>query len=102
MAIPHLANPIQFVNSRYLTVEQDTDEEVGCCVKAICSFERGYRVEDPTFGIHDPTFTIMPIDTADIAQALAVYEERAQVQIYQDITPEGRVDVRLEVDVPTS
>lgn len=100
--IPHLAMPLQVVGSQWLYTEQDTDEEVAQCVRNICAFQRGFRVEDPTFGIEDPTFTTMPIDTADIAGALEEYEERASVAIYQEITPDGRVSVRLEVTVPTS
>jgi len=102
MAIPHLATPIRIVNARYLTVEQDTDEEVAGCVRNIVAFERGYRVEDPAFGIRDPTFTTMPVDTADIAEALEMYEERAQVKIYQEITTDGQATISLEVSVPTS
>jgi phage baseplate assembly protein W len=100
--IPHLAVPLQFANKNWVVVEQDTEEEVAQCVRNICAFERGYRVEDPDFGIVDPTFTTMPIDAGDIAQALEDYEERAQVDIFQEITPDGRVSIRLEVQVPTS
>ena len=100
--IPHLAMPLRVVNGRWVTVEQDSEDEVAHCVRNICAFERGYRVEDPSFGIADPTFTTLPIDTSDIAQALEEYEERARVRIFQEITPDGRASVRLEVDVPTS
>jgi phage baseplate assembly protein W len=100
--IPHLAVPLRYEYGQYVQVEQDTEEEVAQCVRNICAFERGYRVEDPDFGITDPTFQTMPIDTADIAQALDDYEERAEVEIFQEITPDGSVSVRLEVRVPTS
>lgn len=100
--IPHLAMPFQVINGQWVTVEQDTDDEVAHCVKNICAFERGYRIEDPDFGIDDPTFTVMPIDTEDIDSTLAVYEDRAQVDIYQEFTPAGDVNIRLEVTIPTS
>jgi hypothetical protein len=100
--ISHLAMPLQVINGRWVTVEQDTDEEVAHCVRNICAFERGFRIEDPNFGIADPTFNTMPINTADIANALEEYEDRAQVDIYQEFTPGGRVNVRLEVTIPTS
>jgi len=102
MAIPHLVAPLQVVGGRFLAVEQDTDEEVAVCVRNICAFEQGYRHEDPDFGIPDPTFRVMPIDTNAIAQALADYEDRAQVNITQELTPDGAVTLRLEVDVPAS
>jgi phage baseplate assembly protein W len=100
--IPHLAVPLRVTGGRWVVVEQDTEEEVAQCVRNVCAFERGYRVEDPDFGINDPAFTTMPIDTGDIAQALEDYEERAEVAIFQEITPDGQVAVRLEVSVPTS
>lgn len=100
--IPHLAVPLRVLNGQWAVVEQDTEEEVAQCVRNILAFERGYRVEDPDFGITDPTFQTMPIDTGDIAQALDDYEERAQVDIFQEITADGRVSIRLEVRVPTS
>lgn len=100
--IPHLAMPLQVVSGQWVTVEQDTDDEVAHCVKNICAFERGYRIEDPGFGIEDPTFTTMPIDTEDISNALEEYEDRAQVAIYQEFTPAGEANIRLEVTIPTS
>src|SRR5215469_17694926 len=100
--IPHLAVPLQVLNGQWVTVEQDTDEEVAHCVRNICAFERGFRIEDPDFGIADPTFTVMPIDTEDISRALAAYEDRAIVDIFQEFAPDGRVRVRMEVHIPTS
>jgi len=100
--IPHLAVPLQVINGAFVTVEQDTDDEVAQCVRNICAFERGYRIEDPDFGIADPTFTTMPIDTADISEALDAYEDRAMVSIYQEIAPDGSVNIRLEVNIATS
>lgn len=100
--IPHLAMPLRVQGTQWVVVEQDTEEEVAQCVANICAFERGYRIEDPDFGIVDPTFTIMPIDTTDIAAAVEEYEERAEVDIYQDISEDGRASIRLEVRVPTS
>lgn len=100
--VPHLAVPFQVINGQWVTVEQDTDDEVAQCVRNLCAFERGYRAEDPDFGIADPTFTTMPIDTEDIARALSVYEDRALIEIFQTISPDGSVEVRLEVTLPTS
>lgn len=100
--VPHLAVPFQVINGQWITVEQDTDDEVAQCVRNICAFERGFRIEDPDFGINDPTFTTMPIDTEDISSALDTYEDRAQVEIFQTFGPDGSVEVRLEVTLPTS
>lgn len=100
--IPHLAMPLQAVNGSWVLVEQDTEAEIAQCVRNICSFERGFRIEDPDFGIEDPTFTVMPIDTNDIVQAVEEYEQRAEVVVTQDVQPDGSVTVRLAVSVPTA
>lgn len=100
--VPHLAVPLRVQNGQWEYVEQDTEDEVAQCVRNICMFERGYRVEDPDFGIADPTFTIMPIDTSDISAAIEEYEDRAEVDIYQQISEDGRASIRLEVRIPTS
>jgi len=100
--IPHLSVPFQVISGQFVTVEQDTDDEAAQCVRNILAFERGFRVEDPDFGINDPTFTTMPIDTEDISRTLAVYEDRPVVDIFQEFLPDGTVHVRLEVRIPTS
>jgi phage baseplate assembly protein W len=100
--IPHLAIPLQTVGGAWGVVEQDTEAEVAQCVRNIVAFERGFRIEDPDFGIIDPTFTTMPIDTNDIVQAVAEYEQRAEIEVAQEVAPDGSVTVRLAVTVPSS
>jgi hypothetical protein len=100
--VPHLAMPLQVINGQWVTVEQDTDDEVAQCVGNICAFERGFRIEDPGFGIRDPTFTMMPIDTVDLEDTLIKYEDRAVVEIFQEFGPDGSVYLRLEVTLATS
>lgn len=100
--IPHLAMPLRLLGGQWVVVEQDTEDEVAQCVLNICAFERGSRIEDPDFGIADPTFQTMPIDTETITRAVEEYEERADVEIFQEISPDGRASVRLEVAIPTS
>jgi phage baseplate assembly protein W len=94
--------PLQVINGAWVLVEQDTEAEIAQCVRNICAFPRGFRMEDPDFGIDDPTFTVMPIDTDEIAQQVEQYEQRADIAVFQDTQPGGTVTVRLEVSVPTS
>jgi hypothetical protein len=104
-SIPHLAWPIRFTDTgQYVTVQQDTDDEVAQCVGVLVSYLRGFRIERPDFGIFDPTFNVQPIDTSDIGKACAIFEARADVDLeeYDDPNDRGKTTVRLRVTVPTS
>lgn len=80
--VPHIGLPISVIGDRtYATVQQDTNDEVACCVAAILGFPLGFREDDPDFGITDPTFATRPIDTEEIEQAVETYETRAQLRI---------------------
>lgn len=98
----HLAIPFRLVNGAYATHEQDTDSEAADCVRNILVFEKGDRVEDLDFGIEDPTFTTMPIDVDDIAQAISDYEPRVDAEIETEDLPDGTEKVGIYVTLPTS
>lgn len=100
--VPHLALPMRLVGGSYVTRQQDTDAEAADCVKAILSFQINSRDEDPDFGIADPTFQTQPIDTDEIARAIAEYEPRVDVQIETRDQPDGTTTVSVAVTVPTS
>ena len=96
-AIPHLAWPITFANARYATNDQDTDAEVIAAVAVIVSFEKGYRAEDPAFGITDPTFSLSPVDTDDIISTVTEYEPRAEINVSVDEREPTGDSVHIEV-----
>lgn len=103
--IPHIALPIQIVNGAYVTNQQDTDAEAAACVAAILSFEIGSREEAPDFGITDPSFSAVPIDTDDIEAACEAYEPRATLTITQapyDPRRPLETSVQIAVTVETS
>lgn len=75
--IPHFALPFRFVNGAAVVFEQDTTDEILSCVLAIMLCPLGYRVELPTFGITDPTFTQMPVNTAELELVLDTWEPRS-------------------------
>lgn len=101
-SIPHLALPIRYENGLFITNEQDSDKEAVDCVKAILSFEVGSRIEDPEFGIADPTFETQPIDTQDIAQAISDYEPRVDATIETIDQADGTTTVNVRVTLPAS
>jgi phage baseplate assembly protein W len=100
--IPHLALPIRYESGAFVTNEQDTDAEAADCVKAILSFGRYTRFDDPDFGIPDPTFETQPIDTDAIAEAITTYEPRVDAVIETEDKTDGTTTVRVSVTLPTS
>jgi phage baseplate assembly protein W len=100
--IPHLAFPIRFAAGYYVTDDQDTNSEVTTAVRNICAFERGTRIERPDFGISDPTLEVMPIDVDDIANAIAMWEPRAEAEIETIIDLNGVETVNVKVGMPDS
>lgn len=99
---PHLALPLRLVGDHYATRDQDSDAEVADAVQIIVSFERGERVEDPDFGIDDPTFETQPIDTQQIEMAIQEYEPRAIADVSTKDLPDGSTTVSIRVTQPTS
>lgn len=86
--IPKLAVPLRFAGSGLATVEQDSADERAACVYAIVATERGSRIEEPTFGVEDPTFEALPLDLAEWLAQIALFEPRAEVTTQQDIERE--------------
>jgi phage baseplate assembly protein W len=80
---------------RYVTVDQDTTDEVMQCVRAVISTVRGQRENLPSFGLDDDlTFALQDIDPSRIEAALSEWESRAQATI--TIMPQT-VDTLLQV-----
>jgi phage baseplate assembly protein W len=100
--IPHLALPLELAGPRYATVDQDTSSEVACCVEAICLFPKGYRAERPDFGIADPTFATLPLETAEVEADVRAWEPRAQLVLEQEDSVRDPGAVRLTIHVTTA
>jgi hypothetical protein len=102
--VPHLAWPLRYTpDGGYASVQQDTASELASTIAVICSFPLGFRDEAPEFGIEDPEFGQQPIDLTDAERAIAVYEPRAAVSIYQvpiDPRDPGAARVRVDVSMP--
>jgi hypothetical protein len=80
-SLPHLANPLTFAGGRFGVVEQDTDEHVSQCILGIVGTPQGSVIDDPTFGVVDPTFSRQPLDTSLLRAQIARQEPRAQTTI---------------------
>lgn len=82
--IPHFDLPFRYGSGGIVAVvEQDSDKDVENCVTAIASTIKGQRIEDPTFGITQPTFQKQPINTGTMTEEVLAQEPRATALIEQ-------------------
>jgi len=101
--VPHLALPLRIVGERYVSVQQDTLDELVTCVGAITLFPLGYRVERPDFGVQSMEFDTHPLPVDDVEQAIEAWETRAIVHVIeQPLNPldPGASRLRVEVAMP--
>lgn len=77
--------PLRLENGRLGICEQDSQENVAACVYAILAYERGSRIEDPDFGVEDPTFADLPFDEREWLEQIARYEPRAEVSTSEEV-----------------
>jgi phage baseplate assembly protein W len=104
-ALPRLALPLRVVGDRYVSVQQDTLDEVVTCVACITLFPLGYRDDRPDFGVEPMELSDRPLDTLDVEQAIEAYEPRADVTVTElpyDPSDPLASRVRVEVSVARS
>lgn len=98
--LPRLALPLRVSGERYVSVEQDTLDEVTTCVVCVTLFEAGFRDDRPDFGIITPELSDRPLDVLGIEQAIEVYEPRASVTVSeQPYDPSDPLAARVRVEV---
>lgn len=100
--VPHLSLPLRISADRFVTVQQDTVDELVCCVGTITLFPLGYRVERPDFGIVPMELDTRPLPIVDVEQAVEAWEPRAIVRVteapYDHLDP-GADRLRVEVSL---
>jgi phage baseplate assembly protein W len=74
---------MQLASGSLATVEQDSDEDVVQCLKAILMHRPGDRPDIPEMGIHDPTFGEQPLDLSAMHEVLRRHEPRVDVLVQQ-------------------
>ena len=105
--VPHFSLPFRFVTQEDGTksaeaVEQDSYNDLRCCVEAIIRYEKGSRSELPEFGIIPLEFSSNLIDTDPLLSDLQEWEPRAEIEI-----PDAEIavqapfgqDMRIKVDL---
>lgn len=80
MGVPHFSVPFRVDGTgRFVTVEQDTPEEIAQCVAVIIGTPEGSRVEVPDFGC--PRAEFVGPDPAGIVAAVEDWEPRAVLSV---------------------
>jgi phage baseplate assembly protein W len=98
--LPRLALPLRINSGQYVSVEQDTLDEVITCVAAITLFPLGFRDDRPDFGVVPLELTDRPLNTLDVEQAVEAYEPRADVSVVeQPYDPSDPLAARVRVEV---
>ena len=79
--IERLAMPIRLDprTGRLATVEQDSDADIGQCIRAVFDTRPGDRWDVPDMGVIDDTFTEQPLDVDTLVDVVSEFEPRAQV-----------------------
>lgn len=97
--VPHFALPFRFANPQAAVNEQDSLDEIADCVYAILVCPAGFRVELPTFGLVDPTFSSPGPDLDEIRETIETWEERAGLLLDSEIDALDELIARVHVDV---
>lgn len=77
--VPRLAWPLRLVGGRFATVEQDSDDDIAQCIKAIVQTSPGERADLPDMGLADPVFEEQPLDVDALREMVARHEPRAAI-----------------------
>lgn len=88
--IPKLAFPPTIIGggdtpARFATVEQDSEDEIAACTYAVMATELDTRLEEPKYGVTDPTFEQGGMDLGEALLAINTWEPRAEVSTEQEI-----------------
>lgn len=97
LKVPKLKVPLEMGEGGFSVVEQDSEDEIAQCVYAIQATPRGSRIEEPDFGITDPTFEQGGMDLGESLLAISTWEPRAEVaseQELEDLTARITEEVR--------
>lgn len=79
---PHFAAPFRIDSKGHVVVvAQDTLAEREACVLNITLCPEGFRLDEPTFGVPDPTFHNLPVDVEGFREAIRRWESRGELTV---------------------
>ena len=76
--------PLELAGGSFATVEQDSDEDINQCIKAILMHRPGDRADIVQMGVRDLTFNTQPLELGDVQEILLRHEPRVDVLLMQD------------------
>jgi hypothetical protein len=85
--VPHFDLPFRFAGGAAVVNEQDSPDEIVCCVEAILRYRQGQRTDLPEFGIPDVTFTEGEVDEEELREIVGEWEERADLYVEPEFDP---------------
>jgi hypothetical protein len=90
--------PLELAGSSLATVEQDSDEDIVQCSKAILRHRAGDRTDIPQMGVPDFTFSERPLDLDAAQEVLRRHEPRADTLLIEDpdLINQWAAEVRAE------
>jgi phage baseplate assembly protein W len=97
--VPRLAWPLQLAaNGQLATVEQDSDEDITQCLRAILLHRVGDRTDVPELGVPDLTHGEQPLDLDGIEEVVRRHEPRVDVLLstQPDALDQAIADVALQ------
>jgi hypothetical protein len=95
--ILHLAFPPQIVNGAFVTVDQDSDEEIVGCMDAILLCPVGYRDALPDFGRPNLDFTRITDDRlTGLRAAITTSEPRITTVLADEEIDDRAVTITLQ------
>lgn len=76
--------PLELAGSSLAVVDQDSDEDIVQCAKAILCHRPGDRADIPQMGVPDFTFSERPLDLDAAQEVLRRHEPRADTLLIED------------------
>lgn len=101
--IPKISLPFRFHHHGVDTgmvahvVEQDSIEDIMSCVEAVARTIRGERVDEPEFGITDPTFSSPHAQFDRIIAEISQWEPRARLDYLEEMEGAHNAEQMMEL-----
>lgn len=96
---PHIAAPFTITRAGIQTVEQDTPQEIASCVYNICVCPKGFREDNPSFGVPDLTFGPVPVNLGALEEAIKQWEPRADLRIAEQAEAANEAVRKIGIEV---
>lgn len=102
VTIPHFSLPFRFAGATAkaaVVVEQDSSAEIADCVRAVLLTLKGQRIENPAYGISDPTFQRGDQVAAELLDEITPWEPRADLTL---LTQDPEIQAALDMTITSA